>query len=225
MTAPQGSPTPEATTAPVAANNEKEINLQKQRLMYEKMLENERKAREEAERKAQELLQKKAPVIEEDDDDDDEPYVDRRKLQKKLNQFGQQTMKQTQSEIQKAVQEALYQERQQNWIKNNKDFYDVMQHADKLAAHDPELAETILEMPDGFERQKLVYKNIKALGLHKPTTPEPTIQDKIDANKRSPYYRPSGVGTAPYAQVGDFSDSGKANAYAKMKELKKRLGG
>ena len=48
-------------------------------------------------------------------------------------------------------------------------------------------------------------------------------QEKIDANRKSPYYQPSGVGAAPYASAGDFSDSGQKSAYAKMQELKSRL--
>jgi hypothetical protein len=78
-------------------------------------------------------------------------------------------------------------------------------------------------MPEGFERQKLVYKNIKALGLHKPEEKAPSIQDKVDANRRSPYYQPSGVGSAPYAPVGDFSANGQKAAYEKMQELKSKL--
>jgi len=88
---------------------------------------------------------------------------------------------------------------------------------------DPELAESILEMPEGFERQKLVYKNIKALGIHKPAMKEPSIQEKVDANRRSPYYQPSGVSTAPYSQVGDFSNTGQKQAYEKMQQLKSQL--
>jgi len=99
----------------------------------------------------------------------------------------------------------------------------IQQHADKFAEREPELAETILQMPEGFERQKLVYKNIKALGLHKPAEVKSTIQDKVDANRRSPYYQPSGVGSAPYAAAGDFSPSGQKNAYQKMQELKNKL--
>ena len=87
----------------------------------------------------------------------------------------------------------------------------------------PELAESILEMPEGFERQKLVYKNIKALGLHKPAEKQASIQDKIDANRRSPYYQPTGVSAGPYAGTGDFSKSGQKNAYDKMQQLKAQL--
>ncbi len=200
---------------------DKELNFRNLEAKYQRELEKERAARLEAERLAQEALSKKQ--IEEDDTSD--PYVDHKKLDKKLQKFGEQTQKQTQTEIQKAVNQALYEERKNNWLKQNPDFQEVLQYADKFAAKDPDLAETILEMPEGFERQKLVYKNIKALGLHKPEVKEPSIQEKINANRRSPYYQPGGTGTAPYASQGDFSPAGQKNAYDKMMELKRRLGG
>jgi hypothetical protein len=198
--------------------NDKEYNFRMLEAKYEKQLQQERAARLEAERIAQEKSKK--PV---DDDDDDEPYIDKKKLNKKLDQFGQQQNQQTQSQINQAVSQALKEERKQAWLKNNADFYDVLQHAEKFAQADPELAETILEMPEGFERQKLVYKNIKALGLHKPQVKEPSIQEKIDNNRRSPYYQPSGIGTAPYQSAGDFSAQGQKQAFNKMQELKNRL--
>jgi hypothetical protein len=218
MTAPaQSTPNPVENKP-----NDKELNFRALEQKYQRQLEQERAARMEAERIAQEAQQKRQSSND-DDDDNDEPYVDHKKLNKKLAKFGEQTQKQTQSEIQKAVQTALAEERQQNWLKNNSDFYEVMQHAEKFAQKDPELAETILNMPEGFERQKLVYKNIKALGLHKPEIKQPSIQEKVDANRRSPYYQPSSVGTAPYSQGGDFSSSGQKNAYEKMQDLKARL--
>lgn len=199
--------------------NDKEMNFR----LLEQKLAKERAEKAALEREAQELKQRLAQKAN-DDDEDDEPYVDRKKLRKELNNFGQQTMQQTQSEIQRAVQTALQEERKANWIKNNADFYDVLKHAEKLAIKDPELADTILEMPEGFERQKLVYKNIKALGLDKPEQKAPSIQDKIEANKRSPYYQPSNVGTSPYSPAGDFSKTGQKNAYDQMQALKARLG-
>lgn len=213
MTAPQETQ---------AQPSDKEINfrLQEKAMQekYERLLNQERAERE---RLTKELQERRAAPVE--DDDDSEPYVDHKKLDKKLARFGENTMKQTQNEIQKAVHTALHEERKQNWIKQNSDFYDVLQNAEKLYQKDPELAETILEMPEGFERQKLVYKNIKALGLDKPAPAQPSIQDKIDANRRSPYYQPSGVGSAPYASRSDFSDSGQKQAYEKMQALKKSL--
>jgi hypothetical protein len=198
---------------------DKELNFRALEAKYQRQLDQERAARLEAERKVQESQQRR----QEPEEDDEEPYVDHKKLEKKLAKFGEQTKQQTQSEIQKAVQQAIHEERKQAWMKNNGDFYEVMQHAEKLMQKDPELAETILEMPEGFERQKLVYKNIKALGLHLPEVKQTSIQEKIDANRRSPYYQPSGVGTAPYSTSGDFSASGQKQAYQKMQELKNKL--
>lgn len=203
--------------------NDKELNFRQLEAKYERQLAQERAARLEAEKKAEEVLRMKQNNSQDDDEIDDEPYVDHKKLNRKLAKFGEQNKQQTQSEIQRAVQMAIAEERKQNWLKQNNDFFEVLQHADKFAEQDPELADTILSMPDNFERQKLVYKNIKLLGLHKPKTQEPSIQQKIDANRRSPYYQPSGVGTAPYASGGDFSASGKKTAYEHMKDLQSRL--
>jgi hypothetical protein len=78
-------------------------------------------------------------------------------------------------------------------------------------------------MPDGFDRQRLVYEAIKNTGVAKKEEPVQSIQQKVDANRRSPYYSPSGVGAAPYAAAGDYSPAGQKNAYAKLQELKGRL--
>lgn len=215
MTVPEATP-----QAQEQKSSDKELNFRALENKFKAELEKERAARLELERSLQE---KQRSQHIDDDDDDNEPYVDKKKLDKKLAKFGEQTQKITQTEIQKAVQAALEEERKVNWIKNNPDFNDILTHAEKIALQDPELAETILNMPNTFERQKLVYKMIKSQGLHQPAKKESTIQDKIDANRRSPYYQPSGVGAAPYSQVGDFSPTGKEQAYKKMKELQNRL--
>lgn len=206
-----------------SANNSKEINFRQQekalRDKYERELAVERQAREQAEKTLQESRNRQVN----DEDDDSEPYVDHKRLKKEQAKFGQQIKETTSNQINEAVHHALKEERKQNWLKTNPDFYDVLQHAEKFAQTDPELAETILEMPEGFERQKLVYKNIKALGLHRPQLKEPSIQEKIDSNRRSPFYQPSNVGTAPYAPTGDFSAAGQKDAYAKMQALKAQL--
>ena len=203
-----------------AKQSDKEYNFAQIR----KQLEQERAARVSAEEKAAQLMAQHAQKQHMDDDDgDDEPYIDKRRLKKELVKVVQQTNTDTDTKINNAVQKALAEERRNMWMKNNPDFYEVMNHAQKFADKDPELAETILELPDTFERQKLVYKNIKALGLHKKEEPKSTIQDTVNRNQRSPYYQPSGVGSAPYASQADFSDSGQKNAYTKMKELQNRL--
>ncbi len=202
--------------------NEKEYNFRLQEAKYKRELEQERSARLDAERRAEEAIAKRQQVAD-DDDDDNEPYVDNKRLNKTLAKFGEQSKQQTQTEIQRAVQTALSEERKQNWIKTNGDFYQVLQHADKFAEQHPELAESILEMPDTFERQKLVYKTIKAHGIDKPAQKQSSIQDTVNARARGNQYQPAGVGSAPYQSSSDFSASGQKQAYEKMQELKNRL--
>lgn len=209
---------------PVQVENkptDKELNFR----ALEAKLVQERAARLEIEKELQRLAAEKNQQKLNDDDDekDDEPY-DHRKLNKTLAKRDEQLKQQTQSEIQRAVQQARQEAAQEAWLESNPDFYDVLQnHADKLAQKSPGLAKSILAMPDTFERQKLVYQNIKELGLHQEPKKQQSIQEKVDANRRSPYYQPSGVGTAPYSQVGDYSELGQQQAYKKMQELKKQL--
>lgn len=198
----------------------KELNFRALEQKYQQQLAQERAERERLARE----LQQRQNIPEPDDEDEPEPYVDHKRLKKEQAKFGQQIKQETQSEIQRAVETALTQERQKNWLKQNNDFQEVMSHAQKLADNYPDLADTILEMPEGFERQKLVYQAIKSKGLHKPEEAKPSIQDKIDANRRSPYYQPSSVGTAPYSQSSDFSISGQKQAYEKMQALKAKYG-
>lgn len=191
-----------------------------------KKLEQEQQARIQAEERAaklEQLAQRGAASQDDDDDDDGEPYIDRKRLKKEFGKVVPKLKEEARLDVRQEVQKAIQQERQQAWMRGNPDFYEVMNHAQKLADKDPELAETILEMPEGFERNKLVYKNIKALGLHKKEEPKPTIQETIDRNRKSPYYQPSGVGSAPYASASDFSPTGQKSAYDKMKELQARL--
>lgn len=212
------APVQDTQVAPEARPNDKEFNFRAQEAKYQRML-------DERDRRIVELEQKKVVVQDDNDDEDDsaDPYVDRKKLKKELSKYGQKVKQDADSAVKTAVQQAIYEERQRTWLKANPDFTQVLEHAQKLYDADPELGDTILEMPEGFERQKLVYKNIKALGLHKPADPKESIQSKIDANRRGAYYQPSGVGTSPYASQGDFSQGGQKNAYEKMMELKRNL--
>jgi heme oxygenase len=195
----------------------KELNFRALEAKYQRELE---RLNSEKERLSQQL-EERNKVQEEPESTD--PYIDHKRLDKKFNQFSQST----QTEIQKAMamaKEAAKDElKQEMFLDNNPDFYDVLKNVEKFAQKVPKLAETILKMPEGFERQKLVYQSIKELGLDKPEVKQQSIQEKVDANKRSPYYQPSGVGTAPYAQGGDFSPTGQKAAHAKMKELQARL--
>jgi len=218
MTLPQQDVQAQDTKA-----DDKERNFRLQEAKYKREIEQERALRIEAERQAQEAQSRK--VSHDDDEDDDEPYVDKRKLDKKLAKFGEQSKLDTRSEIQKAVQQAILQERRDNWLKSKPDFNEIFteDNLNKFANHDHDLAESIMAMPDGFEKQKLVYNNIKALGIHKPPAKQSTIQEKVDANRRSPFYQSGGVGTAPYSAQSDFSPQGQKQAYDKMQALKNSL--
>lgn len=188
-------------------------------------LRREREARIKAEQEAEALRQAtQRQAVQEDDEDDEEPYLTKQKYNKKINALKNETKQEiykTKEEIKREAREEI---KNELWLESHPDFYDTINnHALKIPEVDPELAKALLEMPDNFSRQKLIYKNIKALGLDKPRAKEPSIQEKIDQNRRSPYYQPSGVGTAPYGMNGDYSPAGQKNAYQKLQELKNRL--
>lgn len=200
----------------------KEHNFRLMENKYQKQLEQERAERERLSKELEKLHNIRSNG--DDEEDDNEPYVDHKKFRREQAKFGQQIKQETQSEIQKAVSQALSNERKQSWLKTNSDFYEVMGKAEEFAQADPELAETILEMPDTFERQKLVYKSIKARGLHKPAVAQASIQEKIDSNRKGAFYQPSGVSSSPYTQSSDFSPKGQSEAYEKIKALRSKYG-
>jgi hypothetical protein len=204
------------------ALSDKELNFRKLEAKYQNELNYERQKREEAEKYAQEMSQRRAPEPEEEEDES-EPYVDHKKLTKKLNKFGQNTQSEIKNAMQHAKESAKEELKQEMFLENHADFDEVLQKAEEFALKHPKLAENILRMPQGFERQKLVYHTIKELGIDKPTEKKQSIQEKIDANRRSPFYQPSAVGASPYHSQSDFSSSGQKQAYDKMKELQSRL--
>lgn len=218
MTSPQTES--QADVANNAKQNDREINFRKQEAMFQRQLEQERQEKESLKKELE--LSKRQPQNQEEDDDS-EPYVDHKKLNKKLSSFGQNTQSEIQKAMEIAKQSAKEELKQEMFLENNPDFYHVLEKADDLMTRAPKLAENILKMPNNFDRQKLVYQTMKELGVDKPPKEPSTIQSKIDANKRSPYYQPSGVGAAPYASQSDFSQSGQKNAYEKMQALKNQL--
>jgi hypothetical protein len=219
MTSPSQESQAQVSTQP--QNSEKELNFRKQEAMYLRQLEQQRQETENLRKEVESF--KRQTQQTQDEDDDSEPYVDHKKLNKKLSSFGQSTQTDIQKAMEIAKQSAKDEIKQEMWLENNPDFYQILEKADTLFERAPKLADNILKMPNNFERQKLVYQTIKELGIDKPPQKESTIQGKIDANKRSPYYQPTGVNSGPYAAVGDFSTSGQKNAYEKMQQLKNSL--
>lgn len=199
--------------------DQKEYNFAQLR----KQVEQERSERLRLSEENEQLKRMAAPKL--DDDDDDEPYVDKKRLAKKLNQFGQQTKQETSEIVRNEVNKAIQETERKMWLRANPDFNKVMTAdvLNKFEAQHEELAQSILKIPDEFERQRMAYANIKALRLDQPEVKAVPIQDQIDKNRRSPYYQPSGQGSPAYSQQGDFSEGGQKNAYDQMKSLQKKL--
>lgn len=177
------------------------------------------------EKEIHEINNKKIRAIDPDDEPYDEPYVDERRLNKKLEKFEERFSKKVDEVADQKARSMLEQERNSNFLKANPDFSQVLtpEIIEKFAQKHPEMAEPMLEMPDGFARQKLLYQAIKVAGVHKPEAKAPSIQETIDKNRKGPFYQPTGVGAAPYAGGGDFSAVGQKSAYDKVQELKARL--
>jgi DNA repair exonuclease SbcCD ATPase subunit len=207
--------------------SDKELNFRALESKFQRQVE---QINQEKERLARELEEVKRlrNSRNDEEDDDSEPYVDKKRLEKKLKSFERDLDEKIDRKAEEKAQRLLEKREQENWLEQNPDFYDVVQgHAQRFFEKAPRLAEAILKMPDNFERKKLVYHNIKSLGIDRPEVKPSSIQEKVDANRRSPYYQPSGVGSAPYAQVGDFSEAGKKQAWEQVQKLKAnlRLGG
>lgn len=215
------SETPEASQEKEVSNKEYNFRALENQMKQERALRMEAEQKAAQERAAREEAEKRWQQEQSDaDDTSSEPYVDEKRLEKKLAKHEAKTKQYTQNEIKNAVQTALQEERKSNWMRQNSDFYEIMKHADKFAEIAPDLAESILQMPEGFERQKLVYANIKTLGLHQNKPKEPSIQEKIDSNRRGNFYQPSGIGYGPGSNAGNFSTAGQQESYKKMQELK-----
>src|ERR1700722_9681782 len=144
------SPTQESQVdvANNAATSSKELNFRKQEAMYVRQLEQER---QEKEKLKQELEAARRIPQTNDEDDDTEPYVDTKRLNKKLSSFGQNTQSEIQKAMEQAKRSAKEELKQEIWLENNPDFYDVLQKADEFAQRAPKLAENILKMPDNFD--------------------------------------------------------------------------
>jgi len=203
--------------------SDKELNFRKveaKQREAEQQLYQERQARLELERRLQEI-QSKSHV--EEDDDDNEPYVDKKKLEKKLSAFERKWEDKFDRKVEEKARMLIKEKEDEEWLNEHSDFSEIMneENLTKLVSRSPALAASIKRIPDSPEKQKLVYNSIKAMELHKTAEKQPSIQEKIDANKRSPYYIPGGPANPPYNMTGDFSPSGQKSAYEKMKQLQK----
>lgn len=224
MTIPTESQEKQVQTPVDAVAQQKEQNFSQLR----RQLEQEKTARLAAEQRASQLERSRSSNSSSDEEDvDTEPYVDHRKLEKKFKKFEMSMEEKIDKRAEEKARQIMEVERQTNYLKQNNDFDQIMkeEHIQKFADKYPALAEKILRMPDGFERQTMVYENIKALGLHKKEA-VPSVQEKIDANRRNGSYQPSGIATPP-GMVGiggkNYTEAEGKSAFEKIQQLKKNL--
>jgi len=191
----------------------KELNFRKQREHYE--YEMSKIAKEKAALEEQ-LRQIQSKPNSDDDDTDDEPYVDKKRLKKTLNSFEVNIEKKIEQMAEKKALSLMEQERNSLFVQSHPDFSKIMDSdlVQKFADQHPLLAQGILTVTNHFERQKLVYANIKALKMDAP--PPPVIQEKVDANRRHPGYQPNGVGSPGNMIVADFSPQGMKEAHERV---------
>lgn len=215
-------PSDNSQDQPEQKQDNKADNLVMMRRKYERELEQERNARQQAEERYSALEQQARQAHSKDDDDSDEPYVDRKSLRREFERRDADIDKKIEKKAEEKARLMLERERNAMFIKSNPDFHQIMSSESllKFAEKFPEVAEPLADMPDDFNRQKAIYTTIKAVGLHKPPEAKPSIQETIDKNRRGPFYQPSSAAAAPpYAQVGDFSEAGKKNAYERQQAL------
>lgn len=220
-------------TSPVSAVNvnaeatkaAKEINFEALRKQLDETRAENAQFREKLNRLEKEKPAPRLPYKDDDDEESDEPYLDHKSFKKKMNRFEADLDKKIDAKAEEKAKELIAQERRTDYLKQNPDFEKVMsaEVLQKFAEKHPAMAQAIVKMPDGFERQQLIYEAIKTTGIDKPPAPTSTIQQKIDENRKSPFYVPSSMGSAPYNGQSDFSPAGQKNAYEKLKELKSRL--
>lgn len=170
------------------------------------------------------LLQPK----EKDPLDEVEDYVDPARLKAKLSiertaleRKAKEIAKNTYQEIKKEEEE----KEKKNYIARLKrdypDYESVMNESTLMTLEqiDPIFLETVLSIPDDYERRAKTYKKIKS--LPKPEE-KVSIQDKVAENQQNPYYMPSGSGNPSAVEFDIRSKSARESAYAKLKAAQKR---
>lgn len=217
------------TQAQPSPEKEKEMqtNLSRMRKLLEQA---ERSAVSEKERadglqrQHEEFVASQSQQAPDDDDDASDPYVDRKTLNKKMSQWEKNLEAKFEKKAEEKAMSLIERERQTQYVQQNADFNTIMtpEIMEKFQEEHPSIVKSLLNMPDNFHRQKVIYETVKALGVHKKK--EPAIQQTIDRNQRHPgMYQTAQVGAAPYATSANFSPQGQKEAYDQMKGLQKRM--
>ena len=164
--------------------------------------------------------------------DDIEEYIDpelKKRLEAKFSNFASsverkaaETAKNTYQEIQNKKKEADDKNFMSKLQDKYNDFDEVMseQNIFEIGKQKPAFLKAILKVPSEFEKREDLYleiKNSKAAGVKTPT-----VQDRVQANQKNPYFIPSG--SAPTSNAIDFdlnAPGAREAAYQKLKAAKK----
>jgi hypothetical protein len=215
--------TNQQSTDKVAVDTSKDYNFAQVRKQLQESTRAAEQAKREAEQAKQELeALKRGRDEQEDYDSSSEPYVEHRTLDKRIKKLEENFEKKIERQAEMKARAIFEQHQQQTFLRNNPDFNEIMspELLQKFGDKHPSIAESLMAMPDSFDRQKLVYENIKALGIHKPPE-KPPIQETIEKRRVSAYYQPTEASTPPYAANPDCSEAGQKAAYEKIQAIMK----
>lgn len=212
--------------------SDKDVNFANLRKQAEEARYVASQAQLENQRLQQELESLKRQVsrpVEEEDDETSEPYIDKKALKRELNRFKANLDQEVESRVARRLEEAQSRDFVYRLKAEYKDFDDILtpENASKLEQVDPDFAKEILAERDEYRKRKLAYHAIKAAGIHRKVEPprEMTAEEKIEANKRNPYYRPSASGQGTPSAPAVHSLGGQRYSEADRKAAWERLKG
>ncbi len=215
------------------ASSDKELNFRRLEEARNKDRENSIRLEMQNEMLQSELTQIKEYMKPKEADpfDDVDELIDpelKRKLQKKFDNLGSSLERKAGEIAERKYQEI--QDRKEEADRKNflpklqsryNDFDDVMSEGNiiEFGKEDPVFLQTVLMVPDEYKKREMLYQKIKN---SKAGVKTPTVQDKVQANQRNPYFIPSG--SAPTTSAIDFdlnAPGAREAAYSKLKAAKR----
>lgn len=139
-----------------AALRKKLESLEQQRLKDQKILEEERKRREEFENRLRSLS-----GVKDESDEDEYSYVSK----KELKSFIQSQQEALERKIQEATEKEAYQRKNESFFESHPDFSEVVneENMNKLEKYDPHFASILALVPDKIQQLKAAYGKVKEM--------------------------------------------------------------
>lgn len=226
----QESVNPEKKSQPQEGFSDKELNFRK----LEAAREAEREARVRAEMQNESLRNELSEIKqmlqpkEKDPLDDVEDYVDRNRLQAKLDKERAHFKKEAKAIAKQTYEEEKIRDEKQNFLQRLHaqfpDYDQVMNETNlgNLEKLDPVFLETVLEVPDDYARRAKTYKKLKSLQTKPKVEEQMSIKEKVEANTSNPFFIPPSTGTPSGVEFDTRSKEARDQAYAKLKAAQRR---